>query len=379
MANIALQRAVDKYIGGAMCLGYSFLQHDKKPLVKEEVKEILIIRLWTLGETILTLPMIERIRKEYPHAKITVLARNANKAIFKNIDFIDDVLLFERENFRILWGLRGRFDLAIDTEPYLRVSGLLARFLGKKQIGFDHGVRGKIYSQKVRYDDHKHAAELFCDLLKPIGIEYKPNTLVRLKSTDISAKIESMIGKSLNEARVIGMHASTADSAKYRAWPIKNFAELASKIIDENANASVVLTGSPSEHKLNEEIIKMCAGDRKRIFNLAGVLSFEEFIGLFDCLDVFVSNDTGPMHLSAAQGCKTIGLFGPNLPSRFGPYPLDNGTNFAIYHGDRVPCSPCINVHTGCFKKCRRMKDGTGECMALIGMEEVYEQVKKTI
>lgn len=359
-----------------MCLGYGML-HDKKPLDKKEVKEILIVRLWTLGETILTLPMIERLRKEYPHAKITVLARNNNKEIFKFVDFIDDVLLFENENLRILWGLHGHFDLAIDTEPYLRVSGLLARFLSKKQIGFDHGVRGRVYSDRVRYDDRIHSVELFCDLLKPLGIDYKPEKLVRLKASDISHKIENMTGKSLEDIKIIGIHASTAQSAKYRAWPTDNFAKLIDMLITRDPNIFVVLTGTPSEHKLNEDII--CSCDHKRVFNLAGMLNFSEFIGLFDCLDLFISNDTGPMHLAATQGCKVVGLFGPNLPLRFGPYPTDGLRNFSIYHGDKVPCSPCINVHTGQFKKCRRMKNGTGECMCLIEPEEVYDVVKNVI
>lgn len=378
MANVALQRAIDKYVGGALCLGYS-IWNNKKPFVRESVKNILIVRLWTLGETILTLPMIERLRKEYPHAKITVLARNNNKEIFKYVDFVDDILLFENENFRILWGLHKHFDLAIDTEPYLRISGLLARFLSKKQIGFDHGVRGRVYSDHVRYDDHMHSAELFCNLLKPLGVSYKPDSLVRLKASDISHKIENMTGKSLEDIKIIGMHAGTAESAKYRAWPASNFAKLIDMIIECDPGSYVALTGSPSEHKLNEEIISICACDRKRVFNLAGMLNFSEFIGLFDCLDLFISNDTGPMHLAAAQGCKVVGLFGPNLPLRFGPYPVDGARNVGLYHGEKVPCSPCINVHTGQFKRCRRLKDGTGECMCLIEVEEVYEQVEKMI
>ena len=378
MANIALQRVIDKYVGGALCLGYGML-HDKKPLDKKDVKEILVVRLWTLGETILTLPMIERLRKEYPHAKITVLARNNNKEIFKFVDFIDDILLFENENLRILWGMRGHFDLAIDTEPYLRVSGLLARFLSKKQIGFDHGVRGRIYSNRIHYDDRKHVVELFCDLLKPLGISYKPEKLVRLKSSDISRKIENMTGKSLDDINIVGMHASTAASAKYRAWPTDNFVKLIDMLVTRIPNTVVVLTGTPAEHKLNEDIIKRCSCDHKKVFNLAGMLNFSEFIGLFDCLNLFISNDTGPMHLASAQNCKTIGLFGPNLPLRFGPYPIDGVQNSTIYHGEKVPCSPCINVHTGQFKKCRRMKNGTGECMCLIEPEEVLGFAKRMI
>ena len=371
MTNVALERFIDRYVGGALCLSYSACNvfHGKK--LPEDPKEILVVRLWTLGETLLTLPMMKKLREKYPNAKITVLARNRNKGILKYVDFVDDILLFERENFGKILRLHKHYDIAIDTEPYLRISGLLSRFLGKRQIGFSHSVRGLIYSNKVHYDASQHCAEIMCDLLGPLGVKFTPEKLVRLNVSDdakesVAAKIEKLAG---NATKVIGMHPSTAESAKYRAWPAKNFAALIDML---DSDTLTILTGTKGEHSLNESIVKMC-DDKSRVVNLAGLLSFDEFIALFDLLDSYVSNDTGPMHLAAAQGCKTIGLFGPNLPSRFGPYPLDK--NVAIYHGDKVPCSPCILVSEGRFKECQRMKDGTGECMCLIEPSEVVGRV----
>ena len=373
MLNVSFQRALDRYIGGPLCIGYSFFHGAMPP--KDSIKEILVVRLWTLGETILTLPMIKKLRQEFPRAKITVLARNRNKNIFKYVDFVDQVLLFEKENFSTLLKMRGHYDLAIDTEPYLRVSGLLSRFLAKGQIGFDHGARGRIYSEKVHYYDMKHAAKVFCDLLEPLGIKYTPEKLVSLNVSDadktrVAAKLMGLTKKPLNETKLIGMHVSTAESAEYRAWPKANFAELSDMLLAKYDNAFVLLTGTEAENKANNAVIKLCK-NQDRIINLAGLLGFPEFISLFSYLDLYISNDTGPMHLSAAQGAKTIGLFGPNLPLRFGPYPVDNKTNFAIYHGDKLPCSPCINVHLGKFRKCSCIKAGTAECMTLITPEEV--------
>ncbi|KKT19017.1 MAG: Glycosyl transferase family 9 [Candidatus Peregrinibacteria bacterium GW2011_GWA2_43_8] len=255
-------------------------------------------------------------------------------------------------------------------EPYLRISGLLTRFLGKAQVGFDHGLRGRLYGEKIAYNDQQHAVLTFCDLLRPLRIDYKPEKLTPLKVTDevlknCKNKLESLFGCELHEVRIIGIHAGTAESAKYRAWPKENFAKLIQKLIIRDKTIRVVLTGSKGEHQTNEEIMNMVE-DKKHVFNLAGVLSFEEFISLFSYIDRFVSNDTGPMHLAAAQGCKTIGLFGPNLPLRFGPY-----GQTAIYHGDKLPCSPCINIHKGKFVKCKRIKNGCAECMRMIEVEEV--------
>lgn len=367
MANVAFQRFIDRYIGGALCLSYSVGNIFCNRALPENPKNILVVRLWTLGETMLTLPMIKKLHEEFPNAKITVLCRNRNKVIFKYVDFVDEILLFERENFGKILGRHGHFDLAIDTEPYLRISGLLTRFLGKASIGFDHSVRGLLYSNKVRYDDDQHCVEIMCNLLRPLGVKFKPEKLVKLKpDADVTEKLQKLYK---GAEKIIGMHPSTAESAKYRAWPAENF----SKLIDMlEPGVMVVLTGTSGEHQLNEKIIKGCESS-ERVFNLAGLLSFDEFIALFDVLDAYVSNDTGPMHLSAAQGCKTIGLFGPNLPKRFGPYP--SGKNCAVYCGGELPCSPCISVRDGRFKKCQRMKNGTGECMTLIESEKIVDNL----
>ena len=81
-------------------------------------------------------------------------------------------------------------------------------------------------------------------------------------------------------------------------------------------------------------------------------------------LTLFISNDTGPMHIAAAQGTPTIGLFGPNLPTRFAPFGPDN---IALY--EKTPCSPCINVHKGSFPDCFNPEKGL--CMKQIRVEQV--------
>lgn len=374
MDKVSIQRLADRIFGGLLCGIYSVKKPGRLPK-KDQIRDILIVRLWTLGESILTLPMIERLRREFPNAKITVLARNRNKEIFKHVDFIDDILLFERENLTNLAKLRTHYDVAIDTEPYLRISGLLARFLGKALVGFDHGVRGRLYGEKIAYNDCQHSVLTFCDLLRPFGVDHKPTKLTPLKVTgeilkNCRNKLEALLSCRLEHVQIIGIHAGTAESAKYRAWPKENFAKLIQQLLARDKTTKVVLTGSKAEYQTNENIAGM-TGDKRYVFNLAGILSFDEFIALFDYIDCFISNDTGPMHLAAAQGCKTIGLFGPNLPLRFGPY-----GHKALYHGNKLPCSPCINVQRGKFAKCKRIKDGCAECMRMIEADEVIGLVR---
>ncbi len=106
--------------------------------------------------------------------------------------------------------------------------------------------------------------------------------------------------------------------------------------------------------------------------SVAGEISLSELFELARRSVIFISNDTGPMHIAAAQGTHTIGLFGPNLPVRFGPY---GKWNESVYH--KKPCSPCINVHLGKILDCREKV--SGNCMKLITTEEVKSVIKKMI
>ncbi|MBI2653126.1 glycosyltransferase family 9 protein, partial [Candidatus Woesearchaeota archaeon] len=92
----------------------------------------------------------------------------------------------------------------------------------------------------------------------------------------------------------------------------------------------------------------------------------------------FIGNDAGPMHIAAAQGVKTIGLFGPNLPIRFGPY---GKGNTSLYKGYNCEFSPCINVHKGQVPDCLypRNSNDYQKCMKNISVNDVLKEVEKLI
>jgi len=93
---------------------------------------------------------------------------------------------------------------------------------------------------------------------------------------------------------------------------------------------------------------------------------------------LFVGNDSGPMHVAAAQGIKTLGLFGPNLPVRFGPY---GKGNIGLYKGYNCEFSPCINVHKGQVPDClyTRNSNDYQKCMKNISVDDVLKEVEKLV
>ncbi|ENN95563.1 glycosyl transferase family 9 [Methanocaldococcus villosus KIN24-T80] len=368
MNIISILRSIDRYIGNLIILFLSiFKTRIHKNLVNVNPKSILIIRLWTLGESLLTLPMIKRLKEE--GYNISILVTKRSKGVFENIDFVDEII--DLKNFwKILKNFK-KYDVVIDTEPYLNISAILGWFLGKYVIGFDGLFRSKIYDFKIKYNDKIHAVYNFCNLLKPLGIEYKPKRLVPLKynKKDID-KVENLLKKyNLNNKKLIGIHCGTAETAPWRSWKKEKFAKLIEKLVENGFY--IILTGSKNDYGINEEILSLIDKKYKnKVLNFAGKTNLGEFAYLLKKFEIFISNDTGPMHLSAAMGTKTIGLFGPNLPERFAPF---GEKNIAIYKAKDLDCSPCINVHKGEFKKCKL----NGKCMDMIEVKDVLDEIRR--
>jgi heptosyltransferase-2 len=368
---LVLERFIEKKILPFFCMLLSVFK--KKRSIPEENKEIAVIRFWGIGETVLVLPMLKALREAKPDSKITLLCTKRNRAVFYGQSFFDEVRIVGTLSIPLLiLGSFRKYDLVIDTEPHFAISAILSFFIGKRSIGYDYGTRAKLFDINVHYKDKQHVVQTICDLLKPIGITATPNELVKLKHPDSAKSIVDLrfeknsirAGKRL----MIGMHAFCGPTGAWRVWPKERFAKLIDRIM-EKYDCMVVLTGSGEEAKGNKDIIKMLK-NRNRVFNFSN-LPLSSLIYLIGHYNLMVSNDTGPMHIAAAQAVPTIGLFGPNLPERFGPFPPER--NITIYHKEE--CSPCINEHLGRVEECPY----AGKCMKAITVKEVFEALGKLL
>jgi heptosyltransferase-2 len=341
----------------------------RKPRLPKNPKRILVIRLWAMGETILVLPMLRELRRKYPDAEITVLCTKKNSYVFHGQDYVDAIkTVWTKEIPLLIPREMGKYDLCIDTEPHFNISAILARLLSKFAIGYSYGRRGKLYDAGVHYNDRQHAVFAICDLLSPLGIRFRPKELVPLKwKKEDGEKAESLL-EGLGRP-VVGMHPGCGGTAPWREWPEERFAKLADGMLDSGMAGTVIITGTKSEGEKVGRIIRMMK-NKSKAKSVIGIPPGQLF-ALISAYGLMVSNDTGPMHVSAAQGVPTIGLFGPNLPERFGPFPP--GRNASLYH--KEGCSPCINVHKGEFLDCRH----GGKCMKKITVDEVFRAARKLL
>lgn len=334
-------KLLDKYLGGLICF---FIPPSIRSKPKKENK-ILIIQLWSIGETILTLPAIKAIKEKY--GCVDVLCTSNNIEIFNKVNFIDNLIVlddFIKDIPKFILRYFKCYDIVFDFEEYLNVSAILSYFVGKFRVGFITDIRkgrDNIYNKKVRYNDCQHVVQTFCD---QIPVE-APKELIPLKgepSTFLEEhNIKSFIGLCVT---------SSGTSANNRRWPY--FKQLIKQIKED-----IIIFASP-----NEDVTSFLI--QERVFVCARTIG--EMITVLKKCKIFISNDTGPMHIAAAQGVKTIGLFGPNISIRFGPY---GKNNTALSH--HLPCSPCINVHKAEIPDCKDAK-----CMKLINVEEVLKVIQ---
>lgn len=371
--RVDLTKIVDRYFGSLVCLILGLFNIGKE---KGEVKTIVMMQFWGLGETVCTLPAIRRAKELYPDAKITVLTTTRVKDIYTGIDYIDDLEIIEPGFLNVLRYITSNirsFDLAIDMEEYLNVSAIMAFFIARYRKGYSHGVRSMLFHEKVFYDDRKHVTYAFMDLVDRSVKDVDALGRLHVDEKDKKAVDALLKAEGLNK-RLVGMVVTTAESARSRMWPHDRFAELADRLI-EDYDVQVVIIGAPHEKELARNVMDMM---KNPAVSTCGKTNVKQMFYLCSSCDLVISNDTGPMHIAAAMGTKTIGLFGPNLPERFGPF---GKGNIGIYKGRICEYSPCINVHKGEVPDCyfSRNSEDYQKCMKNISVQDVLKEADKRI
>ena len=376
---VVVIKFIDKYLGNAIC---NFLGVFNRPPMKREYKKILVVQLWGIGETVLMLLSLDALKKKFPNAQIDILATARNRDVFFGNKNAGNVRLIKLNPFSILGFMLGNFkkyDLVIDMEEYLNISAILSFFAGKNIVGYSHGPRARLYDYKVDYNDKQHVVQTFLDLVRAIDAKYGAD---KLPSLNFSKSDKNKVDKFLKDNKVknndflICVAPGAAESAKSRMWPYERYAELCDEIISRH-NARIIFTGTPNESDLVKSIQDKMEHKDKTI-NAAGEINLNQLFYLMTKCRLFIGNDSGPMHIAAAQGIKTLGLFGPNLPVRFGPY---GKGNIGLYKGYNCPYSPCINVHKGQVPDCLYPKNSNDyqKCMKNISMDDALKEVEKLV
>jgi ADP-heptose:LPS heptosyltransferase len=345
---------------------------------KENIKNILIIKLCCLGDIVFFTPVIENLRYNYPDSKISLLCSSWLKNIVPYLNNIDEVIYYEGpyeksllkrffSTIKTILNLRAKkFDLTILGHRN-NFYGLFAKLSGiKKRIGYE-GT--KYLTDTVNFDSEKHIIEKNLALLKPLKAEIFTNVtkLNRLKHIDELRKIYNIH----TDKNIIGVFpfggVNPGTDMKIKRWDYENYISLVNILSKDNF--VILFEGREDGEKI----------ENKNIENENVAIRTMDNDVLSLC-DEFVSGDTGPLHIAAAFGVKTVSLFGPSDPELLKPLGENN-----LLVWKKPACSPCYTPVTASERNNPKYWKGstfichTGShvCMKNISVEEVISSINK--
>lgn len=326
----------------------------------------LLIQLGDIGDVVLTLPSVQALRAAYPNSRIVACVREKARDIMTDCPWTDDVVVVtkasngnapslaktldrHRKWFRDL--RRQHFDVAVDFRTGTR--GAIIAFLSgaKHRIGRfaeDGGLwRNRLFHTLVDPPDERsqYAVAHNLNILKPLGIEvdhpYLMFPLPAYRLTQAKQILEH-VGLT-SESPFIVFHPFSLWA--YKEWTIPAGARLIDAIT-QKTGLSVLITGAPDERERAERLVRTCTC---RPLNLAGKTTVGELAGVLKMAACFIGVDTAALHIAAAVGTPTIGLFGPSAAVSWAP----RGNDHRVVTAD-LPCIPCRNK--GCneseFSRC---------------------------
>lgn len=338
---------------------------------REEFKRILIIRTDRVGDAVLSTPVVKAMRQAYPHAYIAVMAAPAAKDVFEGNPYLDEVIVFDKDlkhggwlkTARFARSLKEkRFDLALVLHPTNRVH--LITFLAgiPKRVGYDRKL-GFLLTDKLAHEKQsgqKHELEYNLDLVRYLGVEPQDKSLFIRITPEAQAWAKGVLKDSgISEGDLL-LAIHPAASCPSKIWPKDRFAQ-AADMLAEKYGFKVLIVAGPKDISIAGEVANLM---RNPAVNLAGKTSVSQLAAILERCRVFISNDSGPVHIASAVGTPVVSIFGRAQkglsPGRWGP----------VGHKDRF-----LSRDIGCIECLAHNCVKGFECLGAITVEDVLNMV----
>ncbi|MBI4852032.1 MAG: glycosyltransferase family 9 protein [Acidobacteria bacterium] len=337
----------------------------------------LIVKLSAIGDVVHTLPAVAALRRAYPNSRITWIAERAAANILLGNTTIDELIIIDTKSWRkkfwqpivlkeVIQTVKklhsNKIDIAFDFQGLLK-SGLIALISGsKKRVGFsDNGLREKasrlFLSNQVNVDDKLHIIEKNLQLIKSLEIENaQPYEFpISVSSEDTEYINNLLLEYNLKEFAII----NPGGGWPTKIWSPKYFGQLSDWLWEHYQLTSLVTFG-PGEEILAQSVVK--ASSLGHTYQIT--TNLKQFVALARKATIFIGGDTGPLHLAAASKTPIVGIYGPTLANRNGPFDAKDIT---------------VGLDLSCRIDCHRRKCPTNnECMD-IPLKMVISAVEKRL
>ena len=338
---------------------------------KEKIKKIIVFHLGAIGEILASTPLLPVLKKEF-NAEIQYIVPESKKEIIEYNPYISKILIYQndfKKNIEIL--KKEKFDLAIIVHPSSLNATLTCLLAGiKYRIGGFRGIKDGLnlfFTRRMIDLRKRHAIQSNLDIIRTIGLDNKNPKMEFYLSKEDMEKSQKLLKKlNVKDYAILHPGSSSYTKLKYpsRLWPPERFAEVADYLIKKH-NLKILITGSPDERSIGDDIIKLIK-NKEKVINIAGKLSIRETASILPKSKLLVIPSTGIAHIATALDAKMVHLSGPDGHHW---HPWITGDNcIALQHNE---------VCTGCEKIYCRKK--TIECMKAITVSEVINAAESLL
>ncbi len=330
-------------------------------------RSVLVKEVNWLGDLVISLPALRALRLAYPAAQLSVLVRRDLAGFFDGLRWVDRVIAYRvrrglpglADRWRVVSAIRGGgFDLAVAFPKSFEAA--LWMVLGGVPVraGLAVQARGALLTHRTapaRALEDRHQANDYLQMLRDtLGIEGSiGDTVLEVGDKRQAMMREWLAGRRRRPDLPLVALAAAAAYGPAKEWPAERYAALVDRLAER---CECVLVGAPEERGRCEVI---AAASRPGAVVAAGATDVGDLVALLSLCAAFAGNDSGAMHVAAALGIPTVGIFGSTRPERTGPL----GPRVRILH-HKISCSPCLD---------RTCRFGHYECLKAISVAEVAE------
>jgi len=327
-----------------------------------------------VGDLVMSTPALAAIRKNFPEARISVLVRPPLHELLEGNPAVDEVIVYDKKGAysgpaglaRIARELRKKkFDRAILLQNAFEAA--LIAFLAKipVRMGYNTDGRGLLLNKGVKVAEEtrkKHQVYYYLDMLTSHGFKAdKAQTRLYVKKEELAAAWKLLEANGCVKGDMLVGINPGAQYGIAKRWHPERFGSVADRLAREYG-AKTLIFGGPGETAVAGAVE---ASMKTRAVNLAGKTSMRELMSLIKLCRIFITNDTGPMHVAAALGVPTLAIFGSTDHIATGPF---GPANKVVR--EPVNCSPCLK---------RECPLKHYQCMERVTAVKVYKAAKEML
>ena len=311
--------------------------------------KILFIQTAFIGDAILSLPALQKLKEIYPNYSVDVLCIPESEEIFKSSPSVNNVIVLDKKGVHKSLLSSIKFAQSIRKNGYAKLysshrsfrTSFIVLVLGiKESFGFDNSALKFVYKNLVKYNLSNHEVQRNLDL---IGFDYNADSW-RIKPVIVSSELtRNKVSSYFKENNINNNFIAIAPGSIWetKKYPQKYFEELISYLIEKKNQ--IILIGGIKDKELCASLIK---DNPDNVFNASGLFSIVESIELLRHAKLLVSNDSAPTHMGMTADIKVLTIYCSTVAA-FGFYPYNFASRFISY--DDLDCKPCgIHGYNNC-------------------------------